>query len=319
MSTDGSDGSVVLTVSLNGLVPAVLERHRDIPGFVAELEAIGVDQVVIGEHLLQADVQHPGGVEVDLTQPFPDPFATLSAVAATTSTIRLTTGAVIAPTRSALVLAKLAATVDVISGGRFSLGVTSGWYETEFRAVGVPFEERFARLDEAVAACRALWGPQPASFEGRWTAFRDVYCQPTPIAGAALPVWYGGLVSARSARRVAACDGWIVSEATPATDIPAGIERIAAARAARGAPTASAGVRATVPRRVLGPPAAAVGLGAAAEMIRAVIGELAAAGATEVVVPVGEYVDGTAAALQLLSMLVDPAPAVVTATRDRGR
>lgn len=295
---------VEIAVSLNGLVPTTLERHEELPAFAADLEALGVDLVVLGEHLLQADVEHPGGVAVDLTFPFPDPFTVLAAVAATTNRIGLTTGAVIAPTRSALILAKLAATVDVLSGGRFSLGVTSGWYEPEFVAVDVPFAERFARLDETLAACRALWGTQPATFSGRWTSFTDVHCQPVPVHGAALPVWFGGLVSDRSARRVALCDGWIVSEATAAGEIPAGIERIAKAAVDIGKPAGSLGVRATVSRRLLGSRGVLVEIEHAAERIATDVVRLNGLGATQVVVPVAEFAVDRDRALELVRLVL---------------
>src|SRR5919106_6607102 len=86
----GEARAVALTISLNGVVPALIDDHARLPAFVAELEALGVDQVVIGEHLLQAHVEHPGAVRVDLTIPFVDPFAALAVVAGTTRSIGLT-------------------------------------------------------------------------------------------------------------------------------------------------------------------------------------------------------------------------------------
>lgn len=241
-----------LTVNINGLVPNIIADHASIPPFAADLERWGIDQIVLGEHLLQSPVVVHPGAEVDLMTPMPEPLMVLASAAACTRQLRFTTGAVIAGLRSAIPLAKVSATLDALSAGRFALGLTAGWWEPEFAAIGVPFEERFARLDELIDVCRSLWGPQPASFTGRWTSFDRMYSTPTPIAGASMPIWFGGRASAATARRVAKCQGWILSEAAGLDEIPRGMALIADACGARGSDASAIGVRATVPRSVGG-------------------------------------------------------------------
>jgi probable F420-dependent oxidoreductase len=133
----------------------------------------------------------------------PDPIVWLTFVAAATTTLRLGTGVLILPQRNPLVLAKELATLDVLSGGRFMLGIGAGWLEEEFDAIGVPFAERGKRTDDAVAALRALWSQPQASHSGPSADFRDCISRPQPLAGT-IPVHVGGHteVAARRAGRL---------------------------------------------------------------------------------------------------------------------
>jgi len=137
-----------------------------------------------------------GGVE-DFA--IPDPLVWLAFAAAATSRIRLATGVLILPQRNPVVLAKEVATLDVLSGGRFILGVGAGWLEEEFRALGAPFADRGDRVDEYVAAMRALWSQEVASFQGEFVSFADVFLRPRPVGGS-VPIVIGGH-SRRAARR----------------------------------------------------------------------------------------------------------------------
>lgn len=135
--------------------------------------------------------------------PFPDPVVWLAYVARATRTVRLATGILVLPQRNPLVLAKQLATLDVLSGGRVTLGVGVGWLEEESRALGVAFEGRGRRLEEHVAAMRALWSEDRATFHGRHVAFRDSVLRPQPVGGT-IPVLVGGHseVAARRAGRI---------------------------------------------------------------------------------------------------------------------
>lgn len=137
----------------------------------------------------------PGGEDMAI----PDPLIWLSYVAASTSTIRLATGILILPQRNPVVLAKELATLDSLSGGRLELGIGVGWLEEEFDAIGVPFAGRGRRADEYVAAMRALWATQPASFHGEHVSFDDCVLLPAPVNGS-IPIHIGGHTEA-SARR----------------------------------------------------------------------------------------------------------------------
>jgi probable F420-dependent oxidoreductase len=135
--------------------------------------------------------------------PFPDPLIWLAYVARETSTIRLATGILILPQRNPLILAKELATLDHLSSGRVTLGVGIGWLQEEFDALGVPFENRGQRTEEAIAAMRALWSQERASFDGATVGFRDVYLRPQPPGGA-IPIHIGGHseVAAQRAGRI---------------------------------------------------------------------------------------------------------------------
>ena len=138
---------------------------------------------------------------------FPDPLIWLAYVAAVTSTLRLGTGILIVPQRNPLVLAKELATLDHLSGGRVILGAGIGWLEEEFRALGVPFAGRGKRTEESVAAMRALWSQEQASFEGSTTSFTDCFLRPQPPGGT-IPVHVGGSSPAAARRAGRIGDGF---------------------------------------------------------------------------------------------------------------
>ena len=149
--------------------------------------------------------------------PIPDPLIWLAYLASATSSIRLGTGILIQPQRNPVVLAKEVATLDELSGGRMELGVGVGWLKEEFDAIGVPFGERGRRTDDGIAAMRALWGEDRATYEGEFTSFSRCISRPQPVSGA-VPVHVGGHseVAARrpvgsvtgSSRPRAATGGW---------------------------------------------------------------------------------------------------------------
>lgn len=137
-----------------------------------------------------------------------DPFVALGAVAAVTERIKLLTYLAVAPYRNPLMLAKAAASVDLISGGRFILGMGTGYLKSEFHAVGVDFDERNELFDEALDVMPLHWSGQPFSYEGKHFSARDIVARPSPRAGT-IPIWIGG--NARISRRRAAtrAQGWM--------------------------------------------------------------------------------------------------------------
>jgi probable F420-dependent oxidoreductase len=154
-----------------------------------------------------------GGIEdFDL----PDPLVWLAYLAAVTRTLRLATGIVILPQRNPVILAKEAASLDVLSGGRLILGIGSGWLAEEFAALGVPFEDRGARTDDYIGALRALWGEGPATHRGEFASFEDVYSRPRPVQRP-IPIVVGGH-SRRAARRAGELgDGFFPNGGSPET------------------------------------------------------------------------------------------------------
>ncbi|OLL19004.1 MULTISPECIES: TIGR03619 family F420-dependent LLM class oxidoreductase [unclassified Rhodococcus (in: high G+C Gram-positive bacteria)] len=175
-------------------------------------EECGVDRVNVTDHVVMgADTSGyawgPFATEPDAM--WLEPMTVLAVIAGRTRTIRLGTGVIIAALRGAAVLAKTAATLDHMSGGRLDLGVGTGWQEKEYEAAGLSFADRGPLLDDTLAACRALWEHAPASVQRPSVAFTDVYCAPRP-GGRRIPVWVSGSLSKPVIRRLARWgDGWI--------------------------------------------------------------------------------------------------------------
>jgi probable F420-dependent oxidoreductase len=136
-----------------------------------------------------------------------DPFVALGAVAAVTERIKLLTYLAVVPYRNPLLLAKAAATVDMISGGRFILGVGTGYLKGEFFALGVDFDERNELFDEALEVMRLHWSGERFSYEGKHFNARDIVAHPSPKQQ--IPIWIGG--NARITRRRVAekAQGWM--------------------------------------------------------------------------------------------------------------
>jgi probable F420-dependent oxidoreductase len=153
----------------------------------------------------------PGGAKI----PIADPFATLAYAAACTRTIRLGTGICLVPEHNPLILAKTAATLDRLSGGRFIFGAGVGWLAEEFQALGVPFERRGARTREYIDIMRRLWTEETSSHQGEFASFAGVSSYPKPLRASGIPVWFGG-ESEAALRRVAEYgDGWIGFKVLP--------------------------------------------------------------------------------------------------------
>ena len=151
-----------------------------------------------------------GAEEVDIA----DPLTWLAFAAAVTDRIKLGTGVIVLPQRNPVVLAKQAASLDVLSGGRLLLGVGVGWLAEEFAAVGVPFTDRGRRHDDYVEAMRALWRDTKASAHNTYTNFDNAISLPQP-SSRAVPIVIGGR-SNRSARRAAEIgDGYFPSITEP--------------------------------------------------------------------------------------------------------
>lgn len=124
--------------------------------------------------------------------PWPDAMTTLAFVAAVTERVRLGIAVVPLITTDPLTLAKQTATLDLLSAGRFELGVGGGWLTEEGRALGHPTDHRSARLEETIAILRAAWGAETFEHEGRFWRIPPVGINPRPPQGAALPLWIGG-------------------------------------------------------------------------------------------------------------------------------
>jgi probable F420-dependent oxidoreductase len=185
-------------------------------------ERLGISTLWVPEHVVLLDKyrsRYPysddGQLPVPANAPIFDPFISLATMAAVTSKIRLATGICLVPEHNPLVLAKIVATLDFLSGGRVLLGVGIGWLEEEFQAIGVPWERRAQRTCEYIESMRKLWGDEVSSYQGNFVKFEGVRSNPQPLKGAKLPVFFGG-ESGPALRRVAEYgDGWCGFNLTP--------------------------------------------------------------------------------------------------------
>jgi probable F420-dependent oxidoreductase len=170
-------------------------------------EAAGFDSFWGGEHLALADPQ-------TATSPMPphtvfvDLCATIAFAAAYTRTIRFGTGIMLLPLRNPVVLAKSIASIDVLSEGRLIFGVGIGNLEFEFNAVGMPFDHKGRRAEEAVAAMRTLWSMECAEFRGRYFSFGGVRAEPRPVQRPHPPIIFGGKSAYAFSRTARVGDGW---------------------------------------------------------------------------------------------------------------
>lgn len=166
-----------------------------------------------GEHVVLPSPRTPDS-PMDPLDPILDPLTHLAFVAGVTDRLDLGTGIVILPQRNPVVLAKQAASLDVLSGGRFHLGVGAGYLEPEMTAIGVPMADRGRRTDEYLDAMTALWSQENPSYQGKYVSFDHVDAHPRPIGGPRVHV--GGHSPVAFRRAVARGHGWIGNGAGPA-------------------------------------------------------------------------------------------------------
>ncbi|HKI41236.1 MAG: LLM class F420-dependent oxidoreductase [Mycobacterium sp.] len=169
--------------------------------FAGHLELCGFESIVVVEHTVlvtRYDSVYPydssGRVGLAADCPIPDPLDLLAFLAGNTSRLGLATGVLVLPNHHPVVLAKRAASVDALSGGRLRLCVGVGWLKEELQACGAEFDSRGRRADEQLAVLRTLWAdrPQGASYHGEFFDFDDVMCYPKPVARERLPIHIGG-------------------------------------------------------------------------------------------------------------------------------
>lgn len=185
--------------------------------FARHLEACGFESIVVVEHtvlLTRYDSVYPydssGRVGLTADCPIPDPLDLLAFLAGHTSRLGLATGVLVLPNHHPVVLAKRAATIDLLSGGRLRLSVGVGWLKEEVEACGVEFGSRGRRADEQLAVMRSLWAdrPQGASFHGEFFNFENVMSYPKPVARERLPIHIGGHSPAAARRAGRLGDGF---------------------------------------------------------------------------------------------------------------
>jgi probable F420-dependent oxidoreductase len=210
------------------------------------------DHVVFGEHLEAYGRPESGGVEGGKQPTGPDghwlePLTTLSVLCGMTSRVRLCTNILIAALRRPVVLAKAAATLDVLSGGRLDLGVGIGWQREEYEAAGLDFGNRGRQLDLTLEVCQTLWREPSAKVDLDGLAFDAIHMMPKPVQPGGVPIWVSGRINERVAHRLARFgSGWI-PWGEDAADLAAGISRMREAVAAANGDAGAIQVAGTLP------------------------------------------------------------------------
>ena len=177
--------------------------------FAQAAESLGFTHLLIYDHVLGAERDRPGGFTgpYDMDTPFHEPFVTLGFLSAVTRTLEFCTAVLILPQRQAALVAKQAAELDVLSGGRFRLGIGTGWNQVEYEALNENFHDRGKRQEEQVTLMRTLWDKDAFSFEGRWHTVTRAGINPRPARP--IPIWFGGSADVLLRRTARMGDGWI--------------------------------------------------------------------------------------------------------------
>ena len=184
--------------------PAVI---RD---YAQAVEGMGYTHILAFDHVLGANPERPGGWKGPYTykHAFHEPFVLFGFLAGTTARVELVTGIVILPQRQAALVAKQAAAVDVLSGGRLRLGIGVGWNPVEFEALGEDFHNRGKRVEEQIEVMRALWTKELVTVSGKWHKVPDAGINPLPVQRP-IPVWMGGESEPVQRRMARMGDGWM--------------------------------------------------------------------------------------------------------------
>lgn len=188
-------------------------------------EALGFSSVVIADHIV-FPVTIRSKYPYTVSGAFPgqgdqlEQLALMAFIAGKTRALRLISSVMILPHRNPVVTAKMLATIDVLSGGRVTVGVGVGWMREEFEALGAPdFDRRGAASDEYIRIFKALWTQDPASYHGEFYRFDAIRCLPHPVQKPHPPIWIGGHSKAALRRVARLGDGWHPVGANPAAPL----------------------------------------------------------------------------------------------------
>ncbi|HTH89620.1 LLM class F420-dependent oxidoreductase [Mycobacterium sp.] len=196
-----------------GISTFVTDDGIDTVSLARAIEERGFDSLVIAEHTnIPASRESAYPLGGDLPQQYYrtlDPFVTLAAAAAVTSRIELVTGIALLIQRDPIITAKEAASIDLISGGRFVFGVGAGWNLEEMRNHGTDPKTRGTLLDERIEAIKALWTDEPAEYHGKYVDFDATYLKPKPVQQPHPPIFIGGDSDATVKRVIRHNAGWI--------------------------------------------------------------------------------------------------------------
>jgi probable F420-dependent oxidoreductase len=183
--------------------------------YAQTMESMGYDFIEAPDHVLGVNAaSRPGWDRNDNEDLFHDPFVLFGFLAGCTSRIGFSTGVLILPQRQTVLVAKQAASLDVLCGGRFRLGIGVGWNEVEYVGLNENFKNRGRRSEEQVQVMQALWASKHVDFRGRYHTIEDAGINPRPPS-ARVPVWYGGHHDATLPRIASWGDGWMPNAYQP--------------------------------------------------------------------------------------------------------
>ena len=187
-----------------GSDPAVV---RD---YAQAAESLGYDHLLAYDHVLGANAESRPGWDgaYQHTDMFHEPFVLFGFLAGITQRLELVTDIVILPQRQTVLVAKQAAALDVLSGGRLRLGIGIGWNAVEYEALNSNFHDRGRRSEEQIEVLRALWTQEIVTYEGRWHKITDAGLNPLPVQRP-IPIWFGGGAEPVMRRIGRLGDGWI--------------------------------------------------------------------------------------------------------------
>jgi len=206
-----------MKLGINMINRGPMATPENLVRFARLADEIGFDSLTLSDHIVIPKAMpdnypyHPEG-EFDwrAARDYFEPLATLMFLAGCTNRIRLGTSVLIISYRNPITTAKMLATIDVLSGGRMFCGVGAGWWENEYKALGIPghFQERGARTDEYLRIFKTLWTEENPAFQGEFFQFSDFEFSPRPVQAGGVPIWVGGHTKRAMRRAVELGDAW---------------------------------------------------------------------------------------------------------------
>lgn len=181
----------------------------DLVAYGQTVERLGFDHILAYDHILGVKPPRPDwDGSYDYTDQFIEPFVLFGQQGAVTSELEFFTGVLVLPQRETPLVAKQAATLDTLCGGRLVLGVGIGWNHGEYRNLGYEFGNRGARIEEQIEVLRELWASDLVSYSGEWHHIEDAGINPRPPDGS-IPIWLGGSADVVLRRMARQGDGWV--------------------------------------------------------------------------------------------------------------
>jgi probable F420-dependent oxidoreductase len=221
--------------------------------YAQAVESLGFQHMHAYDHVMGANPDRPGGWTGTYSShdPFFEPFCLFSYLAGLTQTIEFVTGILILPQRQTALVAKQAASLDVLSNGRLRFGIGIGWNEVEYITLGENFHNRGKRSEEQVSLLRLLWTQPLVTFEGKWHSIPDAGINPLPVQRP-IPIWFGGYDDKVLRRMAKLGDGWILSSRAIEQTLPQ-LEKLTSYLAEAGRDRSSFGIEPRLNMNQIGP------------------------------------------------------------------